>query len=162
MVKRKRKRARGRRGGRPHRRSGQAAARRWARAQEQVREVRSRRLAWCPVRRVILGTQARLIFAQLCVEWVAPALLQAAAVDLAARLRASPDQATLRGNPDVKVPGQRHLCCHCWRMVVEGEGGGVVYLSLSSHHRGGGVSLPYIWLQGIPAVVWRVAGFFRP
>ena len=46
--------------------------------------------------------------------------------------------------------------------LVEGEGGGVLYLSLSSHHSEGGVSLPYIWLQGTPAVVWRVAGFFRP
>ena len=156
--KQKRSRARGRHGGRPHRRSAQAAARRWARAQQHVRDVRSRRLASRPVRRVILGTQARLIFAQPCVEQEAPALLQAAAIDLAARL-----SAMLRdGNPDVKVPGQRHHCRHRWRILVEGEGGGVVYLSLSTHHREGGVGLPYIWVQGTPAVVWRVAGFFRP
>ena len=55
----------------------QPAAR--ARAREHVRDVRSRRLAWRPVRRVILGTQARLIFAQPCAEWEAPSLLQAAA-----------------------------------------------------------------------------------
>ena len=66
------------------------------------------------------------------------------------------------GNPDVKVPGQRHHCRHRWRILVGGEGGGVVYLSLSTHHREGGVGLPYIWVQGTPAVVWRVAGFFRP
>ena len=77
MVKRKRKRsrARGRLGGRPHRRSVQAAARRWARAQQHVRDVRSRRLAWRTVRRVIVGTQARLIFAQPCAEQEALALL---------------------------------------------------------------------------------------
>ena len=80
-------------------------------------------------------------------------------MDLAARLWASPEQATLRGNPDVKVPDQRHLCRHCWRIVVQGERGRVLYLFLSLHHREGGVGLPYIWLQGTPAVVWRVAVF---
>ena len=171
MVKRtrKRSRARGRRGGRPQRRSAQAAARRWARAPQHVRDVRSRCLVWRPVRRVILGTQARLIFAQPCAEQEARALLQAAAIDLAACLWSSPEQAMLHdGNPDVKVPGQRHHCrhrYHCrhrWRILVEGEGGGVVCLSLSPHHREGGVGLPGIWVQGMRAVVWRVAGFFCP
>ena len=84
------------------------------------------------------------------------------AVDLAARLWARREQAGLRGNLDVNLPGRRHLYRHRWRILVEGEGGRVLYLSLSSHHREGGVSLPYIWLRGTPAVVWRVAGFFRP
>ena len=132
-----------------------------ARAQQHLREVQSRRLARRPVRRVILGHQARLIFTQPCAEQEAPALLQAA-VDLATRLQCSPEQAVRRnGDPDVKVPGQRHHCRHRWRILVEGAGGGVVYLSLSTHHREGSVGLPYVWVQGTPALVWRVAGFFR-
>ena len=164
MVKRKRKRSRTRehRLGRLHRRSAQAVARRWARAQQHVRDVQSRRLARRLVRRVILGTQPQLIFAQLCAEQEAPALLQAAAIDLAARLWASLEQAVLGdGNPDVKVPGQRHHRRHRWRILVEGAGGGVVYLCLSTHHRQGGVGLPYIWVHGTPALVWPAAGFFR-
>ena len=114
------------------------------------------------MRRVILGHRARLIFAQPCAEQEALALLQAAAVDLATRLQSSPEQAVRRnGNPDVKVPDQRHHCRHCWRILVEGTGGGLVYLSLSTHHREGGVGLPYFWVQGTPALVWQVAGFFR-
>ena len=164
MVRRRRarSRARGHRGGRLHRRSAQAVARRRARAQQHLRDVRSRRLAGRSVRRVIRGHQARLIFAQPCPEQEAPALLQAAAVDLATRLQSSPEQAVRKnGNPDVKVPDQRHQCRHRWRILVGGEGGGVVYLSLSTHHREGGVGLPYVWVQGTPALVWRVAGFFR-
>ena len=114
------------------------------------------------MRRVIPGHQARLIFAEPCVEQEAPALLQAAAVDLATRLQSSPEQAVRRnGNPDVKVPDQRHHCCHRWRILVEEEGGGVVYVSLSTNHREGAVGLPYVWVQGTPALVWRFAGFFR-
>ena len=41
------------------------------------------------------------------------------------------------------------------------ERGRVVYLSLSTHHTEGGVGLPYIWVQGTPALVWQVAEFFR-
>ena len=37
----------------------------------------------------------------------------------------------------------------------------MVYLSLSTHHKKGGVGLPYVRVQGTPALVWRVAGFFR-
>ena len=147
MVRRKRARtrARGHCGGRPHRRSAQAVARRRARAQHHQREVRSRRLARRPVRRVILGHQAWLIFAQPCVEQEAPALLQAAAVNLATCLTASPEQAVWRNdNPDVKVPDERHHCRHRRRILVEGAGGGVVYLSMSTHHREGGVGLPYV------------------
>ena len=165
MVKCKQKfsRTRGRRGGRLHCRSAQTAAGRWARAQQHVRDVRLGRLSWRPVRRVILGTHARLIFAQPCTEQEALALLQAAAIDLAARLWSSPEQAMLRaGNPNFKVPGQRHHCRHRWRILVLGEGAGLVYLSLSTHHREGGVGLPYVWVEGTPAVVWRLARFFRP
>ena len=164
MVRHKRAHscARGHRGGRPHRRSAQAVAHRRARSQQHLREVQSRRLAKRPVRRVILGHQARLIFAQPCAEHEAPALLQAAAIDLATCPQSSPEQAVWRdGNPDVKVPDQRHHCRHRWRVLVEGAGGGVVYLSLSTNHREGGVGLPYIWVQGTPALVSRVAGFFR-
>ena len=69
---------------------------------------------------MILGTQVRLIFAQPCPEQEAPALLRAAAIDHAARLWSSPEQAMLRdGNPDVKVPGQRHRCRHGWKIFME-------------------------------------------
>ena len=159
---RARSRARGHRGGRPHRTSAQALAHRRARAQQHVREVHSRRLARRPVRRVILGNQARLIFAQPCAEEEAPALLQAAATDLATRMQSSPRQGVRGdGNPDVKVPGERHHCRHRWQILMEGAGGGVVYLSLSTHHREGGVGLLYVWVQEASALVWRVAGFSR-
>ena len=39
---------------------------------------------------------------------------------------------------------------------------GPVYLSMSTHHREGGQALPYVWVQGRPALVWRVAALFEP
>ena len=160
--KRARSRARGYGGGRPHCRSAQAVARSKALAQQRLRDVWSRRLARCPVRRVILGHQAQLILAQRCAEQEAPALLQAAAVDLATRLQSNPEQAVRRnGNPDVKIPDKRHHCRHRWRILVEGAGGGVVYLSVSTRHGEGGVGLPYVWVQGMLALVWQDAGFLR-
>ena len=38
----------------------------------------------------------------------------------------------------------------------------MLYLSLSTNHREGGLGLFYIWVQRAPAVVGRVAGIFRP
>ena len=160
MVKRKRKRARGRRGGCPHRRSAQVAARRWARARERVCGVRSRRLAWRPVPRVVLGTPPPVVF-RATVRGMGGTSPPAGGGGRPSRPPlGQPRAGHAARHPEVKVPGQRHLCRHRSRMPVEGEGGGVLYLFLSSHHREGGVSLPYIWLQGAPAV-WRVAGFFR-
>ena len=57
------------------------------------------------MRKVILGHQARLIFAQPCAEQEVSALLHAAGVDLATRLHCSSEQAVRSdGNLDVKVP----------------------------------------------------------
>ena len=121
-CKRSRRHARGHRGGRQHRRSAQAMSCRRAHALQRLRDVRSRRLTGRPMRPVILGHQARLIFAHPYPEQEAPALLQAAATDLAVRLRSAPEHAVKKnGDPDVKAPRQ---CRHRWRVLVEGEGGG--------------------------------------
>ena len=151
-----RKHARGRRGGRPHRCSLQVAARRAVRAQAHLGAVRTHRVAGRAVRRVYLGEAARLVFSVPFPEGEAPAVLRDATFDI---LRTVPHQGfTTRGSTDVKVLGQKH-CCHRWRLL---RGGGPVFLSLSTHHREGGLALAYLWIQGRPALVWRVASMFAP
>ena len=136
-----RKRARGRRGGRPHRRSVQATTSCAARAQARLSEVRAHRVAGRAVRRVYLGGAAQLVFSVPFPEGEAPAVLRDAAFDVAGRLRIVPDQGlTTRGSPDVKVAGQKHHCRDRWRLLLEE---GPVFLSLSTHHREGGQALPY-------------------
>ena len=155
-----RKRARGRRGGRPHRRSVQATARRAAHAEARLSAVRAHRAAGRAVRHVYVGGTARLVFSVPFPAGEAPAVLRDAAFDIAGRLRIVPDQGlTTRGSPDVKVAGQKHHCRHRWRLLLEE---GPIFLSLSTHHREGGQALPYLWIQGRPALVRRVAAMFAP
>ena len=137
----------------------QAVTRRAARAQARIRAVRAHRVAGCAVRRVFLGGAARLVFAVPFADCEAPEVLSAAVWDIGDRLRIVPDQGvTTTGSRDVKGPG-RHHCRHRWRLVMAE---GPVYLSLSTHHREGGQALPYLWVQGRPALVWRVAAMFAP
>ena len=129
---RRRKRVRGRRGGRPHRRSVQAAERRAACAQAHFSAVCAHRVAGRAVRRVYLGGAARLVFSVPFPEGEAPAVLRDATFDIAGRLRTAPHEGlTTRGSPDVKVPGQKHHCRHRWRLLLEE---GPIFLSLSTHH----------------------------
>ena len=50
--------------------------------------------------------------------------------------------------------------CRHRRRLLPGEG--PVFLSLSTHHREGGLALPYLWIQGRPALVCQVASMFAP
>ena len=89
----------------------------------------------------------------------APEVLSAAVWDIGDRLRIVPDKgATTTGSTDVNGPG-RHHCRHRWRLLMAE---GPVYLSLSTHHREGGRAFPYLWVQGRPALVWRVVAMFAP
>ena len=150
---------RGRRGGRRHRRSAHAAARRAARALARIRSVRARRVGGRAVRRVFLGSVARLVFAVPFADSAAPDVPREAVCDIGDWMRVIPDQAvTFTGSRNVKGP-RRHHCKHRWRLLMAE---GPVYLSLSTHHREGRQALPYLWVQGRPALVWRVAALFAP
>ena len=89
----------------------------------------------------------------------APEVLRAAVWDIGDRLHIVPDQGvTTTGSRDIKGAG-RHHSRHRWCLLVAE---GPVYLSRSTHHRDGGQALPYLWVQGRPAMVWRVAAVFAP
>ena len=73
----------------------------------------ARHLARRSVRRVWLGTQARLIFDRPCAPAEAPGLLRDAVTDLASRLGGTARQMfTSAGSPDVKHERGRHLCAN--------------------------------------------------
>ena len=111
------------------------------------------------MRRVFLGGAARPVCAVPFADTAAPGALREAVCDIGGRFRIIPEQAvTSTGSRNVKGPG-RHHCRHRWRLpMAEGP----VYLSLSRHHREGGQALPYLWVQGRPALVWRVAPLIAP
>ena len=118
------------------------------------------RLARWLVRRLWLGAQARVVFQRPCARPEVPAVLAAAAVDLAGRLHGQALQdRTLDGKPEVKsdVPG--HLCWHRWRLR---RGGLTATLTLFQNTRIGGRALPYVWVQGSPHLAWCIARLFRP
>ena len=76
--------------------------------------VRARPLAWRPVCRVWLGSQARLVFDGACTRAEAPELLELAVKDLGQRLQSKAEQLfTDAGDPDVKDTTGNHLCRHC-------------------------------------------------
>ena len=153
------KRRRHRRGGFCHRRSAAALQRRRDRAQQHLRAVLEKRLAWWPVRRVWLGLAARLVFLRPCSKDDAPGVLKLAAQDLANRLRGNAEQETTpSGDVNVKGAGGDHLCRHRWIVRV---GGGRLFLSLSSNTKTGGQRLPYIWVQGKQVLVRRVCFMFH-
>ena len=125
------RRPRQHRGGVRHRRSVEAVGRRRLRAQRQAQYVLARHLARRSVRRVWLGTQARLIFDRPCAPAEAPGLLRDAVTDLASRLGGTARQMfTSAGSPDVKHERGRHLCRHRWRLRL---GVRELTLSLSAH-----------------------------
>ena len=140
-----------------HRRSVEALQR--ERAQQNLRVVLERRLAWRPVKRIWLGLAARLVFMRPCWKEDAPRVLQLAAQDLAGRLHGVAEQQTTpSGGANVKGMGGNHLCRHRWVVRV---GDNRLYLSLSSHTKAGGQRLPYIWVQGKQVLVRRVCFMFR-
>ena len=145
----------GRHGGRRHRRSVQAAARRAARALARIRFVRAHGVAGRAVRRVFLGRALRLVFAVLFADSEAPEVPSDAVWDIGDRLRIVPDHGvTTTSSRHVEGLG-RHHCRHRWRLLMAE---GPVY----KHHREGGQALPNLWVQGRPALVWRVAAMFAP
>ena len=120
--------------------------------------IRAKRLAWRPVRRIWLGTQARLVFDWACPRDEAPGLLELAGKDLGQRLQSHAEQLfTASGSPNIKDAGN-HLCRHRWRVRVNSR---VIYLSMSPNLRIGGAQLPYIWVQGTQLLVRRVAYMFH-
>ena len=152
------RRPRRHRGGVRHRRSAEEVGRRQLRAQRQAQYVMARRLALRSVRRVWLGTQARLVFDRTCALAEAPDLLRDAMADLASRLGGTAHQMfTSAGSPEVKDAKGRHLCRHRWRSRL---GGRELALSLSAHKQMGG-NRPYLWIQGSMLLVRRVAYMFR-
>ena len=155
---RRHRRLRRHRGGVRHRRSAEAVGRRRLRAQRQAQYVLARRLARRSVRRVWLGTQARLIFDRPCALAEAPDLLRDAVADLASRLGGTAHQMfTSAGSPEVKDAKGRHLCRHRWRLRLEGR---ELALSLTAHKQMGG-NRPYLWIQGSMLLVRRVAYMFK-
>ena len=91
---------------------------------------------------------------------LAPAVLRDAALDIAQRLHGAPTQAFCpEGTPNVKPPGQHHLCSYKWRVVYLL---GTVYLTLSRHCRHEGRHLPYVFVQGSLLPVVGVAHVFDP
>ena len=120
--------------------------------------VRARRLAWRPVRRIWLGTQARLVFDRACPRDDAPGLLELAVKDLGQRLQSHAEQLfTVSGSPNDKDAGN-HLSRHRWCVRV---GSRAIHLSLSSNRWIGGAQSPYIWVQGSQLLVRRVAYMFH-
>ena len=116
------------------------------------------RLTRRSVRKVSLGTQARLIFDRPCALVEAPELLRDAAADLTSRLGGTAHQmVTAAGNPEVKDAAGQHLCRHKWRIRL---GGRELALSLSAHKQVGG-NRPYLWIQGNMLLVRRVAYMFK-
>ena len=151
------RRPRQHRGGVRHRRSVEAVGRRRLRAQRQAQYVLARHLARRSVRRVWLGTQARLIFDRPCAPAEATGLLRDAVTDLASRLGGTARQMfTSAGSPDVKHERGRHLCRHRWRLRL---GVRELTLSLSAHKQVSG-DRPYLWIQGGLLLVRRVAYMF--
>ena len=64
-----------------------------------------------------------------------------------------------RGAPNVKPPGQHHLCSHKWRVVYQL---GTVHLTISRHCLHEGRHLPYVFVQGSLRPVVGVAHLFDP
>ena len=135
-------------GGRPKANAGRGAA--------GLRGLLARR----PVRRVLLVTAVKIFFQTDIPEALAPAVLQAAACDVALRLHGEPAQAFRPGGtPNVKPTGQHHLCSHKWRVEYEL---GAVYLTISRHSLHEGRRLPYVFVQGSMCSVVGVAHLFDP
>ena len=117
----------------------------------------ARRLARRSVRRVWLGTQARLIFDRPCALAEAPDLLRNAVTDLALRLGGTAHQIfTSAGSPEVKDERVRHLCRQRWRLRL---GVRELTVSMSAHKQVGG-NHPYLWVQGSMLLVRWVAYMF--
>ena len=147
-------------GRRRHRRSQEATARRRLQGGERLCRALRWLLARRPVRRVLLGTAAKIFFRVDVPEALASAVLRDAALDIARRLHGAPAQAFRpEGTPDVKPPGQHHLCSHKWRVVYPL---GTVFLTLSRHCLHGGRHLPYVFVQGSLRPVVGVAHLFDP
>ena len=131
--------------------------RRHLRAQRQAQYVLARRLARRCVRKVSLGTQARLIFDRPCALVEAPELLRDAVADLTSRLgRTAHQMFTAAGNPEVKDAAGRHLCRHKWRIRLGGR-----ELALSYAHKQVGGNWPCLLIQGNMLLVRRVAYMFK-
>ena len=119
--------------------------RRRLRTKRQAQYVLAGHLARRSVRRVWLGTQARLIFDRHCAPAEAPGLLRDAVTDLALRLGGTARQMfTFAGSPDVKHERGGHLCRQRWRLR---PGVREVTLSVFAHKQLGG-DRPYLWIQG--------------
>ena len=87
-------------------------------------------------------------------------MLREAALDIARRLHGTPPQALRpHGTPNVKPPGQHHICSHKWRVVYQL---GTIYLTLSRHWVHEGRRLPYVFVQGSLRPVVGVAHLFDP
>ena len=87
-------------------------------------------------------------------------MLRDAALDIARRLHGAPTQAFRPGGtPNVKPPGQHHLCSHKWRVVYPL---GTVYLTLSRQCLHEGRHLPYVFVQGSLRPVVGLAHLFDP
>ena len=92
----------------------EALRRRRERAQQHLRVVLERRLAWWPVKRIWLDLAARLVCMRPCSKEDAPGVLQLAQ-DPAGRLHGvAEQQKTPSGDANVKGMGGNHLCRHRW------------------------------------------------
>ena len=105
-------------------------------------------------------TAAKIFFQVDFPEALAPAVLRDAALDMARRLLGKPAQAFRpEGTPNVKPPGQHHMCSYKWRVVYQL---GSVHLTMSRHCLHEGRHLPNVFVQGSLRPVVGVAHLFDP
>ena len=135
-----------------------ATAHRRLRGGERLRGPLRGLLARWPVRRVLLATAAKNFFEVDIPEALALAVLREAALHIARRLHGKPPQALRpEGTPNVKPPGQHHMCSHKWQVVYQL---GTVHLTMSRHCMHEGRHLPYVFVQGSLRPVLGVAHVF--
>ena len=150
MTRKKGKRPNCRR--RRHRRSQKATDRRRLRRGERRRRALRGLLARRPVRRVLVATAAKIIVQVDVPEALALAVLRDAALYIAHRVHRTPAQAFRpEGTPNVKPPGQHHMCSHKSWVVYQLA---TVYLTLSGHCLHEGRQLPYALVQGFVRPWW--------
>ena len=150
-------RRKGRHGEQRHRRSAEAKQRRAAKWTTELRGRLRGRVAYLPIRRVLLGNGVRL-----CPQCPLPAdrdgFLERAVRDVAARVGGTPHRRVTPDGRSVKPPG-KHACCEVWEVRLPE---GVAVVSLTDWNKGHRVAVPYIWIQGGYGLVLRFARLFNP
>ena len=130
----------GRHGEQRHRRSAEAKQRRAAKWTTELRGRLRGRVAYLPIRRVLLGNGVRL-----CPQCPLPAdrdgFLERAVRDVATRVGGTPHRRVTPDGRSVKPPG-KHACCEVWEVRLPE---GVAVVSLTDWNKGHRVAVPIIY-----------------